>query len=98
MKYFARITQDHWTHKNNLDAAVHRLFKENDATLINSTNDRNDFVLYMHNHLQKLNDRNARCKPKRMHTFGPSDAPTCLYVAGVVHMEIIQVANEWNIK
>ena len=102
--YFSRITADHWTAKNNLQKAAHKLAHEMDRRLIQEhelTYFKNEFKECA----KRLNQQFSRCKPLRFsieasHSKG---GDYVVYCDGVFHMGIflakdpLTFGNEVNI-
>ena len=90
MKYFSsRITADHWTPKNNLEKAAHKLAKEMDRRILHHS-EVEAFKKEFNDKVKALNEEYKRCKPLRLTIersyYGGGDID--IYCDGVFHMSL----------
>jgi len=101
MKYFSRITADHWTAKNKLEAAAHLLAYEMDRKLIPDSDVKEFLELFQHE-MNKLCQSFPRCKPLHFswhvgYSFTEHDGRNkkwnelWIYYDGVFNMSLFEV-------
>jgi len=93
MKYFSRITADHWTAKNKLEAAAHQLAYEMDRKLIPDHNVK-EFLKLFQDEMNKLCMSFPRCKPLHFSWnkgYNKKWNEWWIYCDGVFHMSLFEV-------
>ena len=94
--YFSRITADHWTAKNKLEAAAHELAYEMDRRLI-PADKLSSYIKEFENRIHELESIHHRCKPldfyfHRGYTRRWSE--WWIYCNGVFQMSLIEVKGD----
>ena len=90
--YLSRITADHWSVKNNLQKAAHKLAHTMDKIFIPAEEVEN-FKKYFHSRIEELNKEFSRCKPLDFHTqrsYQEKDS-WWIYCDGVFEMDLIKI-------
>ena len=91
--FFSRITADHWTAKNKLEAAAHELAYEMDRKLIPGAFLK-EFIKEFERKIHKLDSDYPQCKPLRFsHHKGYTQrwSEYWIYCEGVFQMSLIEV-------
>ena len=69
MKYFAKITSDHWTLKNKVNEQARKVAYEMDNTLLQDDGDRGKFLAIFSEKIHLVNKSNPRCTPLELHIY-----------------------------
>lgn len=92
--FFSKITQDHWTAKNNLEKAAHKVAKEMERWIV--TNDEVPrFKKDFQEKINALNMEHKRCKPLRFSIEGHQDrnGDIAIWCDGVFNMSLLLAKN-----
>lgn len=65
-QYFSKITSDHWTAKNKLQAAAKEVARKMDGILINE-NKQIEFINQFKEEILRINNKFYKCKPMVLH-------------------------------
>lgn len=71
MRYFAKIHNDHWTAKNNLEKDWKAHCQTQDRIILENPEHRDQYVHHLETALEKLNKKHNRCKPLRWNDYSP---------------------------
>lgn len=90
--YLSRITADHWTAKNNLQKAAHKLAHTMDKIFIPAEEVEN-FKKYFHSRIEELNKEFSRCKPLSfsIQRSQQDRDEYWIYCDGVFNMHLIKI-------
>lgn len=100
MRYFAKITQDHWTLKNKVNKEARQVAMEIDNSLLNDDKALGEFLAIMSEKIHLVNENNPRCKALTLEIHGEHIGPVkpnkevYLYVSGNFHMTIFPIKHE----
>jgi hypothetical protein len=87
--YFSRITADHWTSKNRLEDAAHKLAQKMDRKILTDS-EVPSFKKEFQQAIDELNQEYKRCKPLRFSISNclSKSGDIIIYCDGVFHMSL----------
>ena len=96
MKYFTKITQDHWVLKNKAHEEIHAFARENDRKILDKTEVR-DYIEGFKEEMRRINHAYPRCKEiyldtHKGHNINKEDWQ--IYVSGNFRITIFQANNK----
>lgn len=97
MRYFAKITQDHWTLKNKVNTEARMVAKQMDRKLLMNPHERSVYLLNLQKMIDGVNRSNPRCKPVELNIHGEhlgeimADRDCFAYIPGNFHITIFYV-------
>lgn len=100
MKYFAKITQDHWSLKNQVNKDAREIAIQMDGTLLNDETAVGKYLADLAEGIQQVNLSNRRCKPLRLEMHGERIGiivprkQIYAYISGNFHMTIFPIKHE----
>lgn len=75
MKYFAKITSDHWTLKNKVNEDARKVAEFMDRMLINTEQDRKRYIDILQEGIKTANEKHPRCTPLKLEVYGKAIGP-----------------------
>jgi hypothetical protein len=95
MNYVSRITADHWSAKNKLEAAAKLVAQHMDHMLI-PDREKDKWFLDFKNAIDKVNADHPKCKELQLSVWGydfetKGQKPTYITISGVFQMELFEV-------
>lgn len=100
MKYFAKITSNHWTSKNKVNKEAMQAAEEIDNSLLGDEKALGEFLAILSEKIHLVNKNNPRCKPVELNMHGEHLGPInhkkniYAYISGNFHMTIFPIKHE----
>lgn len=95
MKFFAKITQDYWTLKNNVQKQAMEVARFMDRKLLDGEVEKAAYIRLMNERIKLVNAENPRCHPLILSTWrNPIDKrwnDTYVQISGVFSIIIYEV-------